>query len=74
MEGYKYQSVVQEGDKTNTYNYYINSITGFPVFYEMFGYDTLIGSHYDKYYIEYFNFKTEPIDPTVFAITTSKPK
>lgn len=67
----QYQSVVIEGDKTNTYNYYINSITGYPVYYEMFGYDSLIGSHYDKYYIEYFNFKTQPIDPTVFAISTS---
>lgn len=37
----------------------------------MIGYDTLLGSHYDRYYIEYYNFNTDEISPSVFAITTS---
>ena len=62
---------MQEGDKKNTYTFYINSKTGAPAFYEMDGYDSLLGSHYDKYYIEYFNFNPdEDISPSVFAITT----
>ncbi len=67
-----WQSVDIEGNKKNTYSYYVHSITGAPVYYEMIGYDTLLGSHYDKYYIEYFNFNTNPIEPSVFAISSSK--
>lgn len=35
----------------------------------MFGYDTLIGSHFDKYTIDYYNYDEEPIDSTLFHIT-----
>jgi hypothetical protein len=59
------------GDKKNTYTLYINSKTGEPLFYEMIGYDTLLGSHYDRYYIEYFNFKLDDISPSVFSLPTS---
>ena len=37
-----------------------------PVRYEMFGYDSLIGSHYDKYYIDYLNFHTDNFSDTEF--------
>ena len=67
-----YQSIDIEGDKKSTYSYYTNAVTGEPVYYEMVGYDSLLGSHYDRYYVEYFNFNTNPIDPSVFAISTSK--
>ena len=50
---------------------YVNYVTGEPLYYEMIGYDSLLGSHYDKYYLEYYGFKTADIDPSVFAITTS---
>ena len=50
----------------------IHAVTGEPVYYEIIGYDSLLGSHYDRYYVEYFNFNTNPIDPSVFAISTSK--
>lgn len=66
-----YQSVDQVGNKKSTYTYYINSATKHPVHYEMFGYDTLIGSHFDKYTIDYFNYDEEPIDPATFRITDS---
>ena len=64
-----YQSVAQEGDKRSTYTFYINAETKHPVHYEMFGYDTLIGSHFDKYTIDYYNYDEESIDPSVFRIT-----
>lgn len=68
----QWQSVVTEGTKKNTYTLFLDSKTGNPLFYEMIGYDTLLGSHYDRYYIEYYNFNTDEISPTVFAITTCK--
>ena len=37
----------------------------------MIGYDSLLGSHYDRYYVEYYNFNTDDISPTVFAIQNS---
>lgn len=66
----QFQFVSYEGDKKNTYNFYANSITGYPVYYEMIGYDSLLGSHYDRYYIEYYNFKTDSIPSGVFSINT----
>ena len=68
----QWQSTTQEGDKKNTYTFYLDTKTGNPLFYEMIGYDTLLGSHYDRYYVEYFNFKTDDISPTIFAIPDSK--
>lgn len=67
----QWQLITQEGDKTNTYTFYIDQRTGNPVFYEMIGYDSLLGSHYDRYYVEYFNFDTSEISPTIFAIPQS---
>jgi hypothetical protein len=64
-----YQSIDQEGDKKSTYTYYINVETKHPVHYEMFGYDTLIGSHFDKYTIDYYNYDENPIDSSLFHIT-----
>jgi C1A family cysteine protease len=67
----QWQTVTQEGDKKNTYTFYINTKTGEPLFYEMIGYDSLLGSHYDRYYIEYYNWSTDEISPTVFTIHNS---
>ncbi|CAF4226885.1 unnamed protein product, partial [Adineta steineri] len=64
-----YQSIDQEGDKKSTYTYYINAETKHPVHYEMFGYDTLIGSHFDKYTIDYYNYDENPIDSSLYHIT-----
>ncbi|CAF1256836.1 unnamed protein product [Adineta steineri] len=64
-----YQSVDQVGDKKSTYTYYINIANKHPVHYEMFGYDSLIGSHFDKYTIDYYNYDENTIDPTVFHVT-----
>ena len=64
-----YQSIDQVGDKKSTYTFYVNADNKHPVHYEMFGYDTLIGSHFDKYTIDYYNYDEEPIDPSVFHVT-----
>jgi len=67
-----YQSIDQEGDKRSTYTYYINAENKHPVHYEMFGYDTLIGSHFDKYTIDYYNYDETSIDSNLFHITDGK--
>ena len=43
-----------------------NSQTAVPVQYEMKGFNTLLGSHYDHYYLEYLVFSPDKPDPKVF--------
>ena len=38
-----------------------------PVHYEMRGYNSLLGSHYDHYYITYDKYSSETPDESVFA-------
>lgn len=38
-----------------------------PLHYEMLGYNTLLGSHYDKYLVDYKEFSTQ-VDPKVFLL------
>lgn len=64
-----YESVDQQGDKRSVYSFYVNADTKQPVHYEMFGYDTLLGSHFDKYEIDYYNYDENPIDSNIFQIT-----
>lgn len=52
----KWGEVVVNGNKTNTYTLWVNSDTNAPVRYEMMGYDSLLGSHYDKYYLDYSDY------------------
>ena len=39
-----------------------------PVHYEMLGYDTLLGSHYDKYEIDYADYSPQMPPPDIFDI------
>ena len=53
------------GNKKNTYTMWVTTVKNgviAPVRYEMYGYDTLLGSHYDKYYLNYStdSYKTGP--------------
>lgn len=45
-----------EGDKKNTYSMYILKTTKEPIHYIMKGYNTLLGSHFDKYELYYGNY------------------
>ena len=49
MWQYKYN----HGAKYNTYTLYVKAGTHIPVYYEMLGYDSLLGSHFDEYKIRY---------------------
>jgi hypothetical protein len=67
----QWQQITQEGDKTNTYTFFVDQKTGNPLYYEMIGYDSLLGSHFDRYYVEYYNFQVDEIPANVFDIPTS---
>ena len=58
-----------EQHKVNTYTMYV-SVTEppDPVHYEMFGYDTLLGSHYDKYEVDYADYSPQMPPPETFDI------
>lgn len=59
----KYQWKDVEGDvetnnhRTNIYTMYVDAKTNYPVRYDLDGYDTIIGSHYDQYRVEYLTFE-----------------
>ena len=42
-----------------------------PVRYEMRGFNTLLGSHYDHYYLEYDWYSFEAPSPNVFEVEQS---
>jgi len=49
------------------YTLWQSTVTQLPVRYEMMGYDNLLGSHYDKYYIDYIHVDVEKsFDDAIF--------
>ena len=53
----KWQNITVVGGKKNIYTFWWSEDEQRPFRYVMYGYDSLIGSHYDKYYIEYDNWQ-----------------
>ncbi|XP_022102557.1 cathepsin L2-like [Acanthaster planci] len=55
--------------KVNRYSFYVSTMMPVvPVRYEMFGYDSLLGSHFDKYVIDFDFFDNmTAIDPSTFS-------
>jgi hypothetical protein len=47
--------------KVNKYTMWVKTVEGvnIPVHYEMRGYNNLLGSHYDHYYVSYENFSDQ---------------
>ncbi|XP_023234800.1 counting factor associated protein D-like [Centruroides sculpturatus] len=66
----KWEYTITEGSKVNKYIMWLlrkdNVVV--PVRYHMKGYDSLLGSHYDKYDLIYENYSAEPINPINFEI------
>jgi len=71
-----WQNVSTFGHKKNTYTLWVTrSEAGTdgkeepatPIHYEMMGYNTLLGSHYDKYLVDYKEFSIH-LDPKVFSL------
>lgn len=71
----KWRMTTTVGDKINKYTMWVKykkDLRGdalpIPIRYEMKGFNSLLGSHYDHYYIEYMDYDVEDIDPDVFNI------
>ncbi|KPJ08621.1 Cysteine proteinase 2 [Papilio machaon] len=71
----KWRMVQTIGDKVNKYTMWVKykkSLRGdplpIPVRYEMKGFNSLLGSHYDHYYLDYRDYNVEDIDPNVFDV------
>ena len=67
-----WQNVTTVGYKKNTYTLWVSQAgapkdPAVPHHYEMMGYDTLLGSHYDKYLVDYNEFSPK-VDPKVFSL------
>lgn len=71
-----WQNVTTVGNKKNTYTLWVTHSEGsadgkedpaVPLHYEMMGYNTLLGSHYDKYLVDYKEFSPH-VDPKVFLL------
>lgn len=71
----KWEYISTVGDKTNRYTMWLQhqfagtrqQIT-VPVRYEMKGYNSLLGSHYDHYYLDYTSFTAEKPNEDAFMI------
>lgn len=74
QECQKWQKKELIGQKANKYTMWLKTVEGVavPVHYEMRGYNTLLGSHYDHYYVTYENFVAEAPDDSVFDYYASK--
>ncbi|XP_064203269.1 digestive cysteine proteinase 1-like [Anguilla rostrata] len=67
-----WQNVTMVGHKKNTYTLWVTRPEGknepaTPWHYEMMGYNTLLGSHYDKYLVDYKEFSSH-VDPKAFSL------
>ncbi|XP_063629321.1 digestive cysteine proteinase 1 isoform X1 [Cydia splendana] len=74
-EASKWRMTTTVGDKINKYTMWVKykkDLRGdalpIPMRYEMKGFNSLLGSHYDHYYIEYMDYDVEDIDPDVFKV------
>lgn len=70
------------GQKRNVYKLWVRYVKSpkypaarmpIPVRYEMKGYNTLLGSHYDHYYLDYDSYDHEDIPEDVFEVKLSDP-
>ena len=71
----KWTKVETIGDKVNRYTMWLKyeDDIAVPVHYEMKGYNTLLGSHYDHYFVSYKHFRAKDLDDSkVFDIYTTE--
>ena len=65
--------VLKVAGKRNVYTLWQSVATELPVRYEMFGYDRLLGSHYDNYYIDYAHVDAQKsLDDAIFITPASE--
>lgn len=73
----KWQLISTVGNKQNKYTLWMRYMTSprdpavkaaVPVRYEMKGFNSLLGSHYDHYYLDYEAFSVDKIDSDIFKV------
>jgi len=66
--------LLKEADKRNVYTLWQSVASSeLPVRCEMFGYDSLLGSHYDNYYIDYVHVGAhKSLDDAIFTTPASE--
>lgn len=78
----KFRMVEAVGDKKNTYTLWVRykkspkfpaSRQPIPVRYEMKGFNNLLGSHYDHYYLDYESYSNDEVPNEVFEISEDMP-
>ncbi|CAL1584445.1 unnamed protein product [Knipowitschia caucasica] len=66
-----WQNVTTVGNKKNSYTLWVTRTESgpdaTPLHYEMMGYNTLLGSHYDKYLVDYKEYSSH-VDPKAFSL------
>ncbi|KAJ5077270.1 hypothetical protein M0811_00590 [Anaeramoeba ignava] len=55
-------------NKTNVYNFYVDTSSGQPIQYHMLGYDVVFGSHFDEYVLDYYTYIPNYVDPNAFTL------
>ena len=76
----KWQKIDQTGQKISKYTMWLKVVPSMnknegiavPIHYEMKGYNSLLGSHYDHYYLSYENFSPEIPNDNVFDLFLEK--
>ncbi|GLH05995.1 Cathepsin L [Gryllus bimaculatus] len=75
----KWRLVDRQGDKVSKYTMWVRTKRSVgradlvvPIRYEMKGYNSLLGSHYDHYYLEYEWFSAEVPSPEVFRLRANE--
>lgn len=68
---YNFQQKTTIGEKVNYYTLTVKQEDNVPVRYEMLGYDTLLGSHYDKYVVLYTSFSDSVPPDNIFEIPST---
>lgn len=65
----KWQKEEEIGHKLNKYTIWlkVENDVAIPKHYEMKGFNTLLGSHYDHYFLKYMNFDPTKPDPKIFS-------
>ncbi|XP_022690904.1 digestive cysteine proteinase 2-like [Varroa jacobsoni] len=67
---YRYENKVQRFGRTSKYTFWAaqDEKGATPIRYEMLGYDSLLGSHFDKYEIVYSDYRAGPVDRDMFKV------
>ena len=61
---WQYTEIIERRKNTYTFTVSMENDVVKPVRYEMIGYNSLLGSHYDRYYVTYTNYM-EPANKTI---------